>query len=121
MPATPDSWLNLLATAKAVFDVATSGLDFLTSYKKHREEEDTIHEAQRASVTFSTYSDAEIRAIAARLKGCQDKFVLQGKGEERRKCYCKEFKEVIEGNGGRMPSIDAWERMYDQMCGPKVR
>ena len=47
-----------------------------------------------------------------RLHGCRDRFVQQGGGKERRECFCSVFKEVIDGNGGTLPVIDDWERMY---------
>jgi hypothetical protein len=54
-----------------------------------------------------------------RLHGCRDRFVQQGGGKERRECFCSVFKEVIDGNGGTLPVIDDWERMYSKLNCPK--
>src|ERR1700722_19193985 len=99
--ASPELWLEVLSWVKAIFDAAKSGEDAYESYEKHKREKDTIQESQRVSVQFSTYSDAEVQAILARLKGCQDRFVRQGGGGDRSQCLCSVLNEVREGNGGQ--------------------
>ncbi|MGH9521054.1 MAG: hypothetical protein ACRD3E_00830 [Terriglobales bacterium] len=112
--ATAKTWLELLATAKAVFDTIKSGIDFGTAYEKHRNESDTRNEAQRVSVAFSTYSDDEVNAILARLQDCRARFITEGSGPQRQRCFCSVFLDVAEGNGGVMPEIDDWRNMFDQ-------
>jgi len=114
--ATAQIWLEVLATAKAVFDAATSTANFYDAYQKHKAEKDTQLEASRVSAAYSTYSDEEVLAILNRLNGCRDRFVTQGGGEERAKCFCSVFNEVKKGNGGALPPIDDWKRMYSKMC-----
>lgn len=118
--ASPEIWLEVLSWVKAIFDAVKLGEDVLESYEKHRRERDTIQEAQRVSVQFSTYSEAEVRAILVRLKGCQERFIQQGGGADRSRCLCSVFNEVREGNGGQLPRIDDWENIYRQLqCGIK--
>ena len=52
--ASPLLWLEALAGLKALFDLAEGAVDYAASYRRHRQEADTIAEAQRISVEFST-------------------------------------------------------------------
>jgi hypothetical protein len=113
--ATPDQWLSLLSTVKAVFDSVTAGLDLTTAYEKHRTERDTIAESRRVSVAYSTYSPEAITSIEKRFRECEARFILEGSGEGRVRCFCSVFKDVIDGNGGVLPLIDDWERIYEQL------
>jgi hypothetical protein len=115
--ASPETWLEALATTKAVFDFAKSGTDFLTALKKYRQDRNTITESRRVSVAFSTYSDEEIASITKRLDECRKRFATEGSGELRSNCFCSVFKDVADGNGGTIPLIDAWQNMFRQLCG----
>ncbi len=75
----------------------------------------TIAEAERVSQVFSTYSEPEVQAILERLKACRDRFITEGSGTGRKKCLCSVFKDVIDGNGGKLPHIDDWENIYNQL------
>ena len=109
-------WLEVLAYIKALFEGITLGADVGKAYQRHREEKDTIAEAQRVSQVFaSTYSEDEVQAILARLKACRDRFIKEGSGAARQKCLCNVFKDVVEGNGGTLPRIDDWERFYREL------
>ncbi len=57
------TWLEVLSYAKALFEAITLGSDVQKQYEKHRDEKDTIAEAQRVSGVFSAYSNQEVRAI----------------------------------------------------------
>ena len=50
--ATPLLWLEALAGLKALYDLAQGGVDYVTSYQRHRQEADTIAESRRASRAF---------------------------------------------------------------------
>jgi hypothetical protein len=113
--ASPELWLEVLSLTKALFDAVKSGADVLESYRKHRQEQDTINESQRVSVAFSTYSEAEVRSILLRLEQCRDRFIAQGGGADRARCLCSVFNEARIGNGGTLPLIDDWENMYRQL------
>jgi len=113
--ASPELWLEVLSLTKALFDAIKLGEDVLDSYRKHRQEADTIQESQRVSVVFSTYSEDEVRAILLRLQGCRDRFIAQGGGADRARCVCNVLNEVKEGNGGHLPLIDDWENIYRQL------
>jgi hypothetical protein len=108
-------WLEALAGLKALYDLASGVPDYVASYLRHKQDQATISESKRASEIFSTYSDAELEAIISRIQGCRDRFIEQGSGRDRSHCLCSIFKEIMDGNGGRMPRIDAWERMYEQL------
>jgi hypothetical protein len=108
-------WLEVLSYVKALFEAITLGADIRKQYQKHRDEPDTITEARRVSEVFSTYSEAEVAAIAERLKACANRFIAEGSGPARLRCLCNVFKDVIDGNGGRLPRIDDWENIYRQL------
>jgi hypothetical protein len=119
MAASPETWLDALATAKAVFESIKSGIDFLTALRKYRQDRDTITESQRVSRVFSTYSDEEISSITKRLDECRRRFATEGSGEQRSKCFCSVFIDVADGNGRAIPLIDDWQNMFRQLCGKK--
>ena len=52
MPASPDTWLGALATVKAAFESFKSGVDFLATVKKYRQDRDTITESRRAEAQY---------------------------------------------------------------------
>ena len=109
-------WLEVLSYTKALFEGVTLGADVRKAYERHRQEKDTIAEAERVSEVFSsTYSEEEVQAILDRLKGCRDRFVKEGSGAARQKCLCNVFKDVVEGNGGKLPHIDDWQRFYQEL------
>ena len=112
-------WLEVLSYIKALFDAITLGADVREQYQKHRNERDTIAEAQRVSQTFSTFSDEEVQAILVRLKACRDRFIKEGSGAARKQCLCNVFEDVIQGNGGKLPRIDDWQDIYRQLNCPR--
>jgi hypothetical protein len=108
-------WLEVLSYVKALFEATTLGVGVREQYLKHRNERDTIAEAERVSQVISTYSEQELEAILSRLKACRDRFVREGSGAARQKCLCNVFADIIAGNGGRLPRIDDWENIYRQL------
>jgi len=111
----PLLWLEALAGLKALYDLAEGAPDYVANLRRHMEESATINEARRVAETFSTYSDDEIRAILKRIEGCRARFIAQGGGEDRTSCLCSIFKEIKDGNGGFLPLIDDWARMYKRL------
>jgi hypothetical protein len=107
-------WLEALAGLKALYDLLEGVPDYVQSFQKHLREEDTIAEARRVAATFSTYSDDEIRALIKQIDGCRTRFIAQGGGEDRVRCFCSILNEMKEGNGGILPFIDDWKRMHEQ-------
>ena len=121
MAASFQTWLEVLSYTKALFEAITFGADVPEQYRKHRNERETILEAERVSLVISTYSEAEVQAILNRIKACQDRFISEGSGPARKRCLCNVFKDVMEGNGGRLPRIDDWENIYGQLNCPVER
>lgn len=118
--ANPLLWLEALAGLKALYDLAEGAVDYTASLRRHREEAATIAEARRASETFSTFSDREIQELIRRIESCRDRFISQGSGHDRARCLCSILHEIKAGNGGRLPRIDDWERMYSVLrCAQK--
>jgi len=105
-------WLEALAGLKALYDLSQGVVDYAANYRRHRQEAATIAEAKRCSDSFSTYSDREIQELIRKIEGCRDRFIAQGGGEARSRCLCSIFNEIKAGNGGSLPHIDDWERMY---------
>jgi hypothetical protein len=116
--ASPLNWLEALAGLKALYDLVQGGIDFATSYQRHRQESDTIAESQRVSLAYSTYSDRELEDLIRKIEGCRDRFITQGSGADRARCLCSIFKEISDGNGGSLPDVDDWRRMYGQLNCP---
>lgn len=116
--ASPLLWLEALAGFKALYDLVSGAPDYYARYRRHREEQETIAESRRASRVFSTFSDDEIRMLIEKIEGCRDRFMSQGSGRDRARCLCSIFNEIKEANGGQLPEVDDWERMYLQLrCG----
>lgn len=116
--ASPSTWLELLSWLKAAYDVISTGADLYEAYRKHKAEKDTAREAARISSVFSTYSEEEIEALVERIKGCMERFIQQGGGADRVRCICSVLNEIRVGNGGVLPEIDDWQRIYAQLnCG----
>jgi hypothetical protein len=116
--ASPLLWLEALAGLKALYDLSQGAVDYWKSYTRHRRERATVLESRRISEAFSTYSDDEVRELIRKIEGCRDRFIKQGSGRDRARCICSIFNEIADGNGGILPAIDDWQRMYDQLrCG----
>jgi|HubBroStandDraft_5_1064220.scaffolds.fasta_scaffold42643_3 hypothetical protein len=112
------TWLEVLSYVKALVEAITLGKDFQHQYEEHRNERATIAEARRVS-TESTYSEDEVQAILGRLKNCRDRFIKEGTGAGRTSCMCSVFRDVMDGNGGKLPRIDDWENLYRQLNCPR--
>ena len=113
--ASPLIWLEALAGLKALYDLAKGAADYTLSYQKHRQEPDTIREANRISSALSTYSDREVEELLKKIEGCRDRFISQGSGKDRARCLCSILSEIKDGNGGHLPHVDDWRRMYDEL------
>lgn len=64
-------WLEVLSYVKALVEATTLGVDFKQAYDRHRQERETIAEAERVSQTFSTYSEEEVESLLRRLKDAE--------------------------------------------------
>jgi len=111
----PLLWLEALAGVKALFDLFEGAPDYYARLRAHMQESDTIAESKRVAETFSTYSDEEVHSLLKRIEGCRDRFITQGGGADRAQCLCSIFNEIRLGNGGTLPLIDDWTRMYGQL------
>lgn len=111
----PQTWLDVLAWTKALFEATKASIDLVATYRKYREDPATIREAFRVSAVYSTYEEGEIQALLKRLQGCRDRFMAQGGGEERTRCLCSVLAEAAAGNGGDLPPIDDWQNIYSQL------
>jgi hypothetical protein len=110
--ASPETWLEVLAWVKTLFEATKATIDLRQTYEHYRRDRETISESERVSVQFSSYSDDEVRALGGRVKGCRDRFIAQGSGADRAKCICSVLNEAKIGNGGTLPLIDDWENIY---------
>ena len=117
--ASPAAWLEVLSWVKALFDATTLSADVWSAYKQHKQENSTVQESERVSVEFSSYSETEIKAIIQRLEACRDRFIAEGSGPQRARCLCSVFEDIKAGNGGVIPQIDDWQRIYSQLCSPR--
>ena len=116
--ASPLLWLEALAGLKALYDVIEWGVDYAAAFRKHRGESDTVAESNRVAALYSTYSDMEVQELIRKIEGCRDRFIKEGSGADRTRCLCSIFQEIKAGNGGQLPEIDDWQRMFNQLkCG----
>jgi hypothetical protein len=119
--AGPLLWLEAMAGLKALYDLVSGVPDYYASFRRHREEKDTIEAAHLASERYSTFSDEELRMLIGKIEGCRDRFILQGSGKDRARCLCSILVEIKDGNGGELPDVDAWRAMYAQLRCASVR
>jgi len=116
--ASPTLIIELLAGIKTVFEATKATIDLARTLEKYRSDPEVIAEANRVSLAFSTYSDEEIQYLVGLIEGCRSRFMEQGSGENRARCLCAVFKEIMAGNGGVLPRIDDWENIHRQLaCG----
>ena len=62
----PDLWLDVLSWVKTLFDLTKSTVDLVDlerTHQKYRRDPETIREAQRVSVEFQTFSEAEVESL----------------------------------------------------------
>ena len=116
--ASPETWLQLLAWTKALFEATKATIDLAATYEKYRNDPATKAEAARASLAFSTFSDEEVDALANRMANCRTRFIKEGSGSQRVECMCSVLNDAKEGNGGTLPKVDDWQNIYAQLnCG----
>ncbi len=113
--APAELWLQVLAWTKTLFEATKAAVDLEQTFQKYVGDPETVREARRVSIAFSTYSQTEVESLLRRLEGCGDRFISQGGGKERARCVCSVLNEARDGNGGRLPLIDDWQNIYDQL------
>jgi hypothetical protein len=118
--ANPFSWIDLLATTKAVFESTKAEIDFAAALLKYRQDDAIKQEAQRGNVEFPNFEDEDLQAITMRVQECYRANRAAGEGAKRAKCLCGELKRVANENGGQLPKIGDWQDYYRQLgCGSK--
>lgn len=113
--APAELWLEVLAWTKALFEATKAVIDLDETFKKYKSDRETIAEAQRVSVAYSTFSKAEVESLLRRLRGCRERFIAQGGGMDRARCICNVLNEARDGNGGALPVVDDWQNIYAQL------
>ena len=115
MPFSPAEWAAIAATISAMADVYRIGKETFQVYFDRRINASDINEKARAvKIAFNTYSDEEMEAIRNRIKNCQNHFITESSGEQRRKCLCSVLSDVKDGNGGSIPDQE-WQESYVQL------
>lgn len=114
--ASPLVWLDILSWVKALYEVTKGAFDLKKLYDKYRHDPETVQEAERVSVKFSsTYSEAEVNSLLGDLKAAEIGLIKQGSGADRARCLCSVLQEAMEGNGGVLPLIDDWAKIYHKL------
>lgn len=113
--ASPDTWLQLIAYSKAISDGLSSAANVYELYRKYVADPATQIEARKASATYLTYSEKEIKSLTERLEFCIDQFVKGGNGKQRVNCMCTVLQDAAFGNGGDLPDIGNWLKIYEQL------
>ena len=104
---------------KTLFELTKSTVDLVDlerTHQKYRHDPETIQEARRVSAQFQTFSEPEVKSLLDRIQGCRDRFISQGGGTDRARCICSVLNEARAGNGGNLPLIDDWRKIYDQLA-----
>jgi hypothetical protein len=109
------TWLEFLATVKAVSEALTSTVDLVTAIERYILDPQTEREAAIASVRYMTFSDKEVEALTDRLLRCADRFVMEGDGQQRRRCICSVLLDAKEGNGDEIPDIADMPKVFEQL------
>jgi len=113
--ATAETWIELLAWTKALFEATKATIDLTTTVQKYRDDPETKREAVRVSFAFSTFSEEEVDALAKRMSSCRSRFIEEGSGPQRVGCICSVLNDAKEGNGGTLPLVDDWQNIYAQL------
>lgn len=116
MPPIPQiDWAATGAMISAMVDVIQLGRESFQAYFARRA---AAPDARARGVglerAFSTYSPAEVEAIANRIDSCRRRFIEEGAGGSRRQCLCSVLRDVREGNGGTIPDPE-WQRAYETL------
>lgn len=112
MPASVQTWIDLLAWTKALFEATKATVDVAAVYRKYRSDSETEREAQRVSIQFSTFSEEEIKALSTRMSKCQTQFAVEGDADQRLRCLCSVLGTAKKANGDVLPLIDDWKNIY---------
>ena len=108
---------NLAAMISAVCDVTAGVRTFADALKRHKQDPQYRDRGRKLRAALSTFSDAEVRAIEKRIKGCQDRFIKEGNGPWRISCLSSVLSDVRAGNNG-LEDFPEWQATYDQLkCG----
>lgn len=111
-------WNAIAAMISAMADVITIGRESYDFYLRLRHADpSTAETAEILAKAFSSYSPDEIAAIENRITRCRDRFIQEGAGEARRKCFCSVLRDVRDGNGGTFPNPE-WERTFTHLNCP---
>jgi hypothetical protein len=110
---TLEQFSQLAAIISAMADVYTIGKESFSEYLARRQKSDRYEEQGKAlQEALSTYSDAEVDAIRARIEECRSRFIYEGSGPARKTCLCSVLRDVREGNGGSLPDPE-WEKYFN--------
>lgn len=113
--ASPDTWLQLIAYSKAISDSLSGAANIYELYRKYVADPATQIEAKEASDTYLTFTKKEIESLTKRLEFCIDQFVKGGNGQQRVNCMCTVLQDAALGNGGDLPDIGNWLKLYEQL------
>jgi hypothetical protein len=102
---TPEQWLEVLAMVKGLFKAITAGADLVTTIEKYRHDSETVEESRRVSASYSTYTEAEVDAIVARLNGCVQRFIKQGGGADGPDAFAACCEKQKWGTAARSPEL----------------
>jgi hypothetical protein len=113
--ASSKTWLDLLAWTKALFEATKATVDVVALYKKYSSDPETLNEAQRVSIQFSTFSEEEVTALSTRMSKCQTQFAVEGDPDQRVRCICSVLNTAKKANGDILPNIDDWKNIHSQL------
>jgi hypothetical protein len=116
MSASAQTWLDMLAWTKALFETTKATVDVVAIFQKYRNDPETQREAQRVSAVFSTFSEEEVQSLSKRMANCQTQFAVEGNADQRLSCICSVLDTAKTANGGRLPLIDDWQKIHNQLC-----
>lgn len=112
---TLEQFSQLAAVVSAMADVYTVGRATFSEYlERRRAAPNFAAKGQALRTALSTFSDAEVEAIKARIEGCRERFIREGSGASRKVCLCSVLSDVRSGNGGTIPDPE-WATAYEML------
>lgn len=108
-------WIKTIALVRTLCESRKSLVPVFKILKRHMKDDEIRQEAKKAAEVYSTFSYEELKEISRRLDDCKNRFMLGLNGKERSRCICKVLNDVMRANGGRLPQVDEWQKMYDEL------
>jgi hypothetical protein len=115
----PDLWLDVLSWVKTLFDLTKSTVDLVDLERTHRNTAAILKQSGRLSASASNFRRFP-RLRSSRYWIESRVAVIGSSHKEAVPIVHGSIRSVLngarEGNGGKLPLIDDWRKIYDQLA-----